>query len=70
MSILLLGGAMLAVGGLFLVSSLTWAPAPAVIGTPPTDLPIEAVSFESTSIKIVKCDASPRAFAVALKIEK
>jgi len=49
MSILLIGGVALAVGGLFLASSLAWAPAPAAIGSPPTDLPIEAVTFESAS---------------------
>ena|SRR5215831_18945351 len=48
-SILIVGGVVLPLGGLLLVSSLAWAPAPAAIGPPPTDLPIEAVKFESPS---------------------
>jgi fermentation-respiration switch protein FrsA (DUF1100 family) len=48
-SILVIGGIALALGGLLLVSSLAWAPAPAVIGSPPMDLPTEAVKFESAS---------------------
>src|SRR5262245_40768898 len=39
----------LAFGGLLLVGNLAWAPAPAVIGPPPTDFQSETVTFESAS---------------------
>src|SRR5262249_33677721 len=44
-----LGGLVLAFGGLLLAGNLAWAPAPAVIGPPPTDLQCETVTFESAS---------------------
>src|SRR5215471_3316388 len=48
-STFLLGGLVLAFGGLLLGSNLAWAPAPAVIGPPPPDLHCEPVTFESAS---------------------
>src|SRR5262245_19943362 len=47
-STFLLGGLVLAFGGL-LVVRLAWVPAPATIGPPPADLQIESATFESTS---------------------
>ena len=44
-----LGGLVLAFGGLLLAGNLAWAPAPAVIGPPPTDFQSETVTFESAS---------------------
>lgn len=46
---LVVGMACLGLSGAFLVGTLASAPAPAAIGPPPSDLPIEPVAFESAS---------------------
>src|SRR5215831_13714010 len=48
-SAFVIGGLAFGFGGLLLGGNLAWAPAPAVIGPPPTDLQCEPVTFESAS---------------------